>query len=488
MSAMKRLIHLSVMAVATVSITTLPGVITAESTTGGATEKLRELIASSPAMERLSVGLHVMDVDTGEVLFDKRGNKLMTPASNMKLYSSAAALDVLGPSFRWETRLYGNGIVSDGALDGDLIINGTGDPMFRSETLVEMLSEWVSRNGVTRIDGDIVVYSVAFQFGPKGPGWAWDDDPAAYNMSVDGLTMDYNVLTVEVQPGSGAGDAARVSLSPPSDYPAIISTATTAAAGTENTRTRVTRQPFSDVIEVSGSIPADGDGRTNRLTMHDPSRWIGGVAAAALEEAGVTVTGDIVVNREEAAPEVDADTVITHQSPPLAEVLPPFNKPSENIIGEVLLLTLAAQTSSRPGHSQGNRQLTTWLTETIGLPSGSFRVADGSGLSRYNQVTAEGTNALLAHMWTHPHRDVFVASLPVAGVDGTLRNRMTGEETQRRVLAKTGTMSSVSCLSGYVRTNNGRTLVFSLLTNGWVGSSIPSRNFQDEICAILVEF
>ncbi|MCC5876045.1 MAG: D-alanyl-D-alanine carboxypeptidase/D-alanyl-D-alanine-endopeptidase [Candidatus Sumerlaeia bacterium] len=460
----------------------------ADSATEAATEKLRELLESSPTMERLSIGLHVLDLDSGEVLFEKRANKLMTPASNMKLYSSAAALDVLGADFRWETRLYASGPVNDGTVEGDLIITGTGDPVFRSEELAVMISEWVSENGIQRINGDIVVHANAFQFGPKGPGWAWDDDPSAYNMSVDGLTMDYNVLTVEILPGSEVGGPARVAFSNPSDHPTIVNNTRTVAAETEDTRTRVTREPFIDVIEVSGTIPADASSRTSRLTMHDPASWIGGVAAQFLEDEGVTVSGDVLVNREGSAPEVGGGSVSTHQSPPLAEVLPPFNKPSENIIGEVLLLTLAAQTGNRPGYTQGNRHLTTWLTETVGLPGGSFRVADGSGLSRYNQITAEGTNALLAHMWTHPRRDVYVASLPIAGVDGTLRNRMTDEATRGKVLAKTGTMSSVSCLSGYVRTANGRTLAFSLLTNGWVGSSIPSRNFQDEICAILVEF
>ena len=220
--------------------------------------------------------------------------------------------------------------------------------------------------------------------------------------------------------------------------------------------------------------------------MHDPAQWIAGVLHQMLIDEGIEVEGRPLV---ETLPPI-ADPGITHESLPMSEIIALFNKPSENAIGEMLLLNLALEAEGAEApvdFRDGAAQLTEWLTAEAGLDAGDFRLVDGSGLSRYDLICASGTVNLLLHMWRHPDRQVYLDSLPIAGVDGSLRSRMGGTVAEGRVHAKTGTMSGVSCLSGYAETLDGRWLVFSILTNGYIGSSGPSRGLQDRLCVALVE-
>lgn len=441
-------------------------------------ERLASILDASPLTERTHVGVAVADADTGELLFARDARRLFVPASNAKLYTSACALATWGPDHRFATEIALDGRVdAQGVLEGDLILRGGGDPVLRSADLRAMARDVAEVLAVRRVAGDLVVDESLFDPTRKGPGWMWDDDPEAFNMSVSALMLDYNVLTVL---STGAANGVQsLALSPESDYPPIVG-ATDASTGL-----RVTRHPFQDVIIAE---PAEGGGAPEpisvRLTMHNPARWAGGVFRAMLAEAGVEIAGEVRVVTQPTR--VSAE--LAHESLPLREILTLFNKPSENAIGEMLIHSLAVKAGIVPGSwHAGAEVLSRWLAQEVGLDAGDFRLVDGSGLSRYNLICAEGTVKLLAHMWRHPHRDVFVASLPVAGVDGSLRGRMGGTAAAGRVHAKTGTMGAVSCLSGYVQTAGGRWLAFSILTNGYIGSSGPSAALQDRLCVAMAE-
>jgi D-alanyl-D-alanine carboxypeptidase/D-alanyl-D-alanine-endopeptidase (penicillin-binding protein 4) len=425
-------------------------------------DRLQGILDDSELTDRMVVGMQVADVETGEILFGRMAHNLLTPASNVKLYTSACALETYGPDHRFRTVVALDGEVNDGVLDGDLILTGDGDPILTSEDLRGIAQRVHDELGIRQIDGGVVVDDSRVAQDRKGPGWMWDDDPGRTNMSIASLMLDYNVLRATAANGTPM-------LEPPSDYPP-------AEHHAANGETSISRWPFRDVIEVHG------DGAASAVMgMHDPATWIGHVFTRMLEDAGVDVEDDPLVETDP----LELEAALVHESKPMSEILPLFNKPSENAIGEMLILSFASRQGERPATWRtGARAMGTWLTQTAGLTEDDFRLVDGSGLSRYNLICASGAVKLLRHMWQSPNRQVYIDSLPIMGGDGTLGGRGASLNTGS-VHAKTGTMSGVSALSGYVETAQGRWLVFSILTNGFIGSSSPSRALQDRLCAAM---
>jgi PBP4 family serine-type D-alanyl-D-alanine carboxypeptidase len=442
--------------------------------------KLAEAIDSSPVSSRTHVAMHVINVETGEELFNRQASLLFTPASNMKLYSSAAALQQFGPQHRFETIVGAAEAPVDGSVS-QLYLRALGNPVLSGNDLRELARRVRHELKIERVEGDLVLDLSLFNSPLKGPGWAWDDDPDTYNMSVTPLMVDYNVLTVSVVP-TEVGNWPEVSMALPAEHPPLVNLATTVEG--EGTSITIQRRPFDNVIIISGEIGKRSQPYQQSLTMHDPAAWAGSVFLSMLREEKVNVRGGVSISDD--SPELAVK--IVHPSAPLSQILPLFNKPSENAIGEMLIHHLAIAAGESPANwSRGARVLDRWLTDTVGIPEDAVRVADGSGLSRYNMITAEGTTKLLRFMWYSPHRQVYVDSLPVAGVDGSLSGRMGNSAAEQNVFAKTGTMTGVSCLSGYAGTEAGTWLAFSILTNGFTGSSGPSRDLQDALCVILVE-
>jgi len=434
-------------------------------------EELQGILDKSPVTRRTSVSVQVMDADSGQVLFDHNSSRLMTPASVMKVYTSAAALAAWGAEHRFTTEVLAAGTMDGDTLRGDLILRGGGDPVLTSENLRALVRKLRDEVGLKRITGSVYVDGSLFGTRVKGPGWMWDDDPEAFNMSVTALMIDYNVLTLRVQPGAG-GKGLAADLLPKASYPPIVLN----PDATAKTYT-VTRAPFRDVIEVSGAYTLETPSRMQGLTMHDPLVWGRSVFEEMLISAGIEVSQPNAQPATTVAPE-GATVLATNESKPLSEILALFNKPSENAIGEMLLLNLAVRGGFKaPEWKQGSTVIGQWLQSVPKLEESDFRLEDGSGLSRYNLICASGTVKLLRHVWQRPDREVFCDSLPQSGRDGTLRGR--GGAQGAKVQAKTGTMSGVSCLAGYVRRDDGRNLVFAITCNGFVGSASGARGLQD---------
>lgn len=442
--------------------------------------RLDDIFTTGTLSPRAHAAMRVVDLDTGEVLYDRDGQKLFTPASNVKLYTSACALMMFGPDFRFTTSVGIEGFQSGDTLRGDLILRGGGDPSLTSADLAELAARVKNEMGISRIQGNIVVDASLFSPVLKGPGWMWDDDPDYYNMSIAPIMVDYNVLQVDVH-SPKSGDPT-VRMSPAASYPPLEVTLKDGA----KTEAQIDRAPFAHTVTVSGTVAAD-DGATSRsLTMHDPATWAAAVFVEYLRSGvGVSVSGGTVVARQPTR----VASVLEHESPPLIDMLTRFNKVSENAIGEMLFLDLAVLKDRVPAKwSDGAGIVTEWLTKTVGLSPDSFRLVDGSGLSRYNLISAEGTSALLVYMSRQPEFDAYRQTLPIAGVDGSLSNRMRGTAAAGNVYAKTGSMSGVSTLSGYVRRAGGGWVAFSILTNGLHGSVSNSREFQDDLCVAMAEW
>ena len=342
------------------------------------------------------IGIKVVAVKTGEVLYAKNAHKMHHPASTMKLITAAAALTKLGPDFRFKTTLYADAIV-DGHVTGNVYLKGKADPVLQEGELAEMVNA-LRDAGVHSVSGGIVVDETYLDSVREGPGWMWDDKPLGLSaLAIRGGAVDDRAL----------------------------------ACGT--------------------------------------------VLKEMLQREGIVVNGEV----SDGTVPLDAVVIATHLSPPLADILKLMNKPSDNAIAELIFKTLGAEVKGEPGTWQKGRQVIGEFLEEIGA---AFRVVDGSGLSRYNLVTAELLVDLLVLVYNNFElMPDYVASLPIAGVDGTLKNRMKGVRAERVLRAKTGTLSGVSALAGYTVTANGEVLAFSILISHYAGPAAPARRIQDTI-------
>lgn len=447
-------------------------------------ERLDQILDSHPTAKRTTVTLRVVDLESGEILYDRGGDRLQVPASNLKIYTSACALDVFGPEHRFKTIVRADGPIQDGVLRGDIRLIGGGDAMLTSGDLKQLAQRVVNELGVRQIVGNVVVDNSRYAPRLKGPGWMWDDEPSYYNMSVTPLMVDFNVLTVKLTPDSDGFVYAK--LDPPSDYPKLVRVNATSAAGDE----LATRRPFVEEIEYRGDAKIDKP-RDCRMTMHDPAPWAAGLFAQMLVDEGVSFAPPKVAKRVAAGDRISTAVEIVHESPTLAETLKHFHHESENAVGEVLLHEIAiARGVKQPDWSAGAKAIQCWLENNAKLEPGSFRMEDGSGLSRYNLISADSATRLLAHLHDSDDYETFFNSLPTeeVGLDESEGDAAGKDKTtDPRVSAKGGSMSSVSTISGYLRTLDGRTLAFSLLANGFIGSKKPIFDLRQQVWRELVK-
>jgi D-alanyl-D-alanine carboxypeptidase/D-alanyl-D-alanine-endopeptidase (penicillin-binding protein 4) len=424
-------------------------------------------------MAQAQWGVDVRSLDTGDVLYQLNPHKLMMPASNMKIVTLAAAAETLGWDYRFTTTLESSAAVVDGALAGDLVVRGTGDPTIneRDNRAAAVFDDWASQLralGVTRIDGRIIGDDNAFDDRGLGAGWAWDDLQYGYSAPTGALQFDEDVATLAVRPGAFEGDPASVSITPGSGL-MLLNRAYTGAPGSADTIDYV-RHLDRSVLEVTGSIAADAaELHTNTVAVVNPTVYFAQALKNALEVRGIAVAGAAVDADDilDAPPPQGRRALVVSSSPPLRDIATVLMKVSQNLYAETLLKAIGAATGGI-GTTEGGRIAVQKLLDSWSLPPSTFVQADGSGLSRYDYVTAEMLVTILTRMAKDPrHHDAFTSALPIAGTDGTLRSRMKGTFAAGNAIAKTGSIANVRTLSGYVRTRGGETLVFSILANAF---------------------
>lgn len=461
-------------------------------------DTLTELIATHSTAKRTNVALKVTDLETGEVLFDQNSDKLYTPASNLKIYTSAAALDLLGPEYQPVTFIAPL-ISPQPDRNGEkytefLVIESEADAMLSTKQLSLLADQTAELLGDREFKGGVRV-ATWVPLPDKGPGWMWDDEPDYYNMTVTRTMLDFNTLEVEVSPGEKGGPAT-IKLNPPSLYPPIENRTNTG----EGQAIRITRKPFNDAVIVTGSIGPKDEPVKTRITMHDPPRWISAVFTQMLEDRGVKVEQNhklpfvLTMPTQTDGERLDIPRL---EGASIAEAIKHFLKVSENAVGEMLLLTLSEKfgEGEKVSWPSGAKVISDWLVNEAGLEEGSFRLVDGSGLSRYNLISADSSIRLLTYMKNEsPHFEPFFDGLPIYKValpkdagakwDGVPM----AEFDDQRVFAKPGGMSGVSTISGYVQTLDGRWLAFSLLGNGYIGSSAPVRDLRNQVWTALVQY
>jgi D-alanyl-D-alanine carboxypeptidase/D-alanyl-D-alanine-endopeptidase (penicillin-binding protein 4) len=426
----------------------------------------------------------------------------------MKLYTVAAALDRLSPDYHFVTSVYAPAKPdSSGTVHGNLTIYGRGDPSiaarFNNGNYFKGIDDLAARivaAGVKRVEGDLVGDETYFTGPQYGSGWEWDDLQWWFGAEVSALTVNDNALDLSVKPGMKVGAPAVITTGPPDPLLRIINKVTTAPRGTRRDLAAY-RALGSDEVEISGLIPLEDKGYSGGLAISRPALLFAYLLRASLSQQGVVIKGKTrTISQPISA--ASAGTVVSGlvevaslQSPPLSMIAAQTLKPSQNLYTELILRTLGnvaapAPTSvsvDRTSETAGIQVVRTFLREA-GVNSSPLSLNDGSGLSRSDMVTAEATLQLLTYMHLHRYAAVFRDALPIAGVDGTLRNRFKGTVAENNLRAKTGTLSSASSLSGYVTTAAGEKLVFSIMVNNYPEDMSPTSVCSDPIAVLLASF
>ncbi|HXM35564.1 MAG TPA: D-alanyl-D-alanine carboxypeptidase/D-alanyl-D-alanine-endopeptidase [Pyrinomonadaceae bacterium] len=475
-------------------------------------------ILRKPELQAAMVGIKVASLDTGRVLFEQNAKKLLRPASNMKLYTVSAALDRLSPDFRFTTSVFADAKPdAAGVIHGNLTIYGRGDPSIAARFNkgnyfkgIDDLATRISGAGVKRVEGDLVGDETYFVGPQYGSGWDWEDLQWWYGAEVSALTVNDNALDLCIKPGAQVGVPASVTTGPPDPLLTIVNHVKTGPKGSKRELT-VHRGLNDNTLEVSGTIPLGDRGYTGGIGISHPALLFVYLLRTALGQLGVTVSGQSrtkgAVNQAlltagatlttatgAAAPKTSGSVEIASmQSPPLSIVAANTLKPSQNLYTEIILRTLGKMavssglSSARTSEFAGIEVVKAFLKEA-GLNPDSLVLSDGSGLSRNDMVTAEASVRLLTYMSNHKYATALRDALPIAGVDGTLRNRLKGTVAENNVRAKTGTLASATSLSGYVTTAAGEKLVFSIMVNNYPSDVEPREVCIDPIAVLLASF
>lgn len=438
------------------------------------------------SLRRGSVGLKVMSLDTGEVVYERDAEKYFMPASNMKSFTIAAALDNLGPDHRFVTTVFATSQPGkDGVLKGDLIIFGRGDPSFSWRfndgdwyAAIDRFADEIIAAGISKIEGNIVGDDSYYNTEPLPEGWEWDDLQWYYGAEVSALSVNDNVATLKVTPGP-EGSAPAVEFMPASSQFKVINTARTVKAGEKKTF-RIKKRLGDNTYEIMGAIPAGDAGFSGSISFSDPAAVFADLLKERLELKGVAVSGKATgVGRDErdgaALSSEGLVALVNHQSPPLAIIAENTMKPSQNLYTELILRSLGEikgdPTSNRSSEDKG-KALVSDLLKRAGVDPESVVQYDGSGLSRHNLITPNASMMLYKYMDSAKYSAFWKNALTIAGVDGTLRRRFLNTSASANVRGKTGTIDQVSALSGYVTSKAGERFVFSVLTNGIPNASL----------------
>lgn len=467
------------------------------------TERITEYL-SEDQYDNAIWAVKVIDLQTGNVWFEQNAGKSLMPASNAKLYTTAAGLDLLGPDFRYETYLYTDGPLENGILKGNLIIRGSGDPSigarYEEGDPEEIFRKWadaLSRLGIRRIEGDIIGDDDLFDDLLLGYGWSWDDEPYYYSAEISALTFYDNTVRFILEgqqldmPGALRWEPFNTS------YVDVINSSRTISPNDDDDIDYKRRRNFNTIEAIGTIYPTDID--TSYISVSNPTAYFTHVLREVLVQEGIAVAGRPVdVDDLSIKPDYESDklrNLLTHRSPSLAEIIIILNKESQNLYAELLMRTIGVHV---PVDQNDNDD--PWTSVEMGIESAKTAYArarvdtsrlnlyDGSGLSRMNLVTADMTANLLRYMWTHKDanvRNAFYNSLPIGGVDGTLEDRFRRGPAYRNVRAKTGTLTGASSLSGYVSTAGGTPLLFVLMCNNYTMKTSVVRRTQNAIVTLL---
>jgi D-alanyl-D-alanine carboxypeptidase/D-alanyl-D-alanine-endopeptidase (penicillin-binding protein 4) len=486
--------------------------------------KTIDSILADPAVARAHWGISVVTPD-GRSIYSLNDGQSFEPASNAKLFTTATAFAVFSLDAHFETNVFARGTLdADGTLHGDIVLAGEGDPSISGRAWpdtgktvrpnpplqpLEDLADQIAKSGlVHKVTGNVVGDDSWFVFERYGSGWSWDDLQWDYGAPITALTVNDNVFYLDIMPGEKPGDPIAASWNPPVPYYALENTAVTVAAAPK-AELGIDRQPGSKIVRLYGTIPVTSKGVHLGLAIEDPAEFAAMAFRQMLSVRGITIAGTataqhnlpvstadffeeshtalptpLVLNgpRQLAAFPVPPNErlLATRNSPPLGQDFTVINKHSQNLHTELVLRDLGKAVLNDGSIAAGARVVRQFLTQ-IGVDPGDFLFYDGSGLSPQDMITPRAATTLLAYAAKQPWGDAFHATLPIAGVDGSLAGRFDHSPVKGKFFAKTGTLSEVNALSGYLITQSGKTVILSILCNDHDPSGQASHKAADAI-------
>ena len=448
------------------------------------------------------VGVKVMSLTTGKTIYERNADKYFMPASNMKSFSVAAAIDQLSPNFRFVTSVYANAKPdASGTVRGNLIVYGRGDPSISTSFNdgdyykgIDALVQKIAQAGVKRIEGSLVGDETYFNSKSIPFGWEWDDLQWYYGAEVSSLSINNNSVDLKISPGA-VGSPANVSILPANRQFRISNRTQTTQRGTKR-ELKVTKKLGENVLEITGKIPENDNGYQGYIAVSRPANLFVEILKQRLGQRGIVVRGTShAVNTEDRRGirlQTDGLVEITNlQSPPLRLIAEKTMKPSQNLYTELILRALGEERGDKTDPEKTSLQKGVEVVQNVlqkaGVAPDSVVQYDASGLSRHNLITPDSAVKLYKYMNTSPHAFAWRNSLTIGGVDGTLKRRFLGTSAASNVRGKTGTIDQVSALTGYVTSKSGEKFVFSVLTNNLPDSRLRVRTI-DEIVLLLADF
>ena len=426
-------------------------------------------ILDAPALRGGITGATVCRVRDGKTLYAHDADLRLMPASNRKLFTSAAALELLGAGFRVHTDILASARPdANGVVSGSLYLRGGGDGLLSAADLDSMAAA-LAHAGVKSVTGGVVGDGTRFAGDPYGFGWEWDDFSDEEFPQISALEVNEGVLAVQVTPGTAVGDPVAATLDPPTDYAPLVITAKTGARDAIKDCT-VTRPYDKNVFKIAGTLPL-GQSLTQKVPVQNPPLFAATLLKSALMRQGIIIDGPASTGP---AP-ITSIVLTSHSSLPLSETIVRMNKPSDNLLAESLVRLLDSKGTYDAGHLRE-----TPFFRALGVDTESIALVDGCGVGRRDYVTARSVSQLLLGMHREKNWLLYYNSLPIAGVDGTLKGRMIGTPAANNVHAKTGTLSQARALSGYVTGRSGQLYAFSLLMNNFPGNARSAGNVQDQ--------
>jgi len=451
-------------------------------------------IFNDPNFTNAVWGVSIQSLVTGEYFYKKNENKLVMPASNQKLITSAAGLLLLGPMYRFKTEIYSTGKLDGSILNGDLIIRGFGDPTisgrFNNDDMTKIFRDWADTLlalGIDEIRGNILGDDNVFDDVSLGEGWAWDYESEWFAAPSGALSFNDNCIDILVKPAL-AGEQAILTFAPESKYAIIINKVNTVGRDSA-TNIKIFRERGTNIISVYGSIREKDDSVKVFATINNPTQYFVVTLKAILEQKGITVSGfasdlDEITN---VADYSKAKLLFTHHSVFLKDIIKVLNKNSQNFYAEQLLKTIGYEKRGFGSAGRGIEAIKIMLND-IGINTDNMEIVDGSGLSRLNLISPTQISVLLNYMYKSEVFTYYYNSLPVGGVDGTLANRMRKTRAQNNVRAKTGYINGVRSISGYIFTGDKEPVAFTIIANNFTVPVVLADNLQDLVCIRIANF
>lgn len=451
-------------------------------------------IFNDPNFNNANWGVVIQSLSTGEYFYKRNENKLFMPASNLKLFTTAAGLLLLEPDYKFRTDIFINGNLDGSILNGDLVIRGFGDPTisgrFHNQNVTKVFSDWADtllELGIDEIRGRIIGDDNAFDEVGLGAGWSWDYETYWYAAQSSALSFNDNCVDIIVKP-SKVFEKAEIQIMPNSRYSIILNNVITVPKDSAAS-IKISRDRGTNVINIFGTIKDHSDSVRLYATVNNPTQYFVVVLKDVLQKKGIKVSG-FPVDIDDVSETIDYNKLqylFSHYSPPMSEIIKVINKSSHNFFAEQLLKVIGYEILGYGTAEDGFNACKEVFTRMNINPDAMIMV-DGSGLSRLNLVSPAQVVALLAYMFKSEYANEFYASLPIAGVDGSLANRMKKTLAQGNVRAKTGFIGQVRSLSGLVYTGDNEPIAFSFIVNNFTVPIVLADNIQDLVCTRLATF